>query len=484
MNHEEKELFLISLSQEIRSPLNGILGMTNELKKTNLNSRQLEIINNIQKASGNLLSISNSVMDLSKIETSETTIKNEDFNPYITLNEIKDSLKNQTTTNHTTLKISSEIQNNIFINLDKNKLIQIISHSLNYIIRNSYQKTVDIELNTTEKDISKFLEIKISNSNNFSPENKVDSTSNFNSINLEDNSYFNFLLPQKLTKLLRGAFNVKQNTNLEILIDIKIPYQESNNIQTQDKTQTANALKLNPNLKILIVEDNEMNIKILKNIFKRQNISCEIAINGKEALEKVKTLKRIDLILMDLQLPIMNGLEATKIIIKELTSPPPIIGLSVKTLKSEIKKCIDSGMSDYLTKPFKEEKLIELIHKHTQKSNIKKEKLFDISNLMKLSNNDMNFTKKMLTLFLKIIDDDREILELKSEFNLEEYNQFIHKLKASLHNLNATSISTLIDLYESDKIENEKDKQELRFQIKNKLIQLYGDIKSMLVLLY
>lgn len=484
MNQEEKELLLISISQEIRTPLNGIIGMTNELEKTNLNSKQLEILKTIQKASSNLLFISNSLIDLSKIETGETNIESEDFDPNIILNNIEESFLNQTKLNHVTLRTSSDIKSKLIINLDKNKLIQIIEHSLNNTIRNSYHKTVEVELKTNNSHNNRNLEINISNSKNYKDESLSKTDSN-NDNNFDYLSNFNFILPKKITKLLGGTFHIKQNNNLETTINIIIPYQESSNKKTQNNTEKATPLQLKPNLKILIVEDNEMNIEILTNIFKRHNIICEIAVNGKDALQKIKTSRKIDLVLMDLEIPIMNGIETTKTIIKELKeTSPPIIGLSVNTLKSEIKKCIEAGMSDYITKPFKEEKLIELIKKYTNSVKTKKEKLFDISNLMKLSNNDMVFTKKMLTLFLKIIDDDREILELKKDLNIKEYDQFLHKLKASLQNLNAISTFTLIELYESDRLENEKDKQELRLQIKNKLIQLYEDIKSMLVLIY
>jgi len=102
---------------------------------------------------------------------------------------------------------------------------------------------------------------------------------------------------------------------------------------------------------------------------------------------------------------------------------------------------------------------------------------------MKISNNDINFTKKMLTLFTKIIDDNKETIELKNEFNLKEYNQLIHKLKASLHNLNAHTTFNLIEQYETNNLKAEEE-EKLRYEIKDKLIQLSNDIKSMLVLLY
>lgn len=483
---EEKERFLTNMSHEIRTPLHGIIGMANELEKTNLNTKQEGIVKIINKASEHLLSVLNSILDLSKIEAGETSIEYENFIVHQTFLEIKEFFKKQATLNNVDFKIISNIDENLTINTDKSKIKQITINILNNAIRHSHNKSVSLTLNND--NITKEIQITIQDTGEGMSEEFLNrifikfSQENNQNKRTQNGTGLGLLISKELTELLGGKIIVKSKKNIGTTVIISIPYQSEQVTHKTPVEKTSN-ISIKPNLKILITEDNEMNIEVLKNIFNRHNITYEIATNGEEAITKIKTKPTFDIILMDVQMPIMDGIEATKIIKNELKIKTPIIGISANAFKSEIKKCIESGMVDYITKPFKESKLIELIQTYTSVTPVKKEKLFDIENLMKMSNNDINFTKKMLTLFTKMIDENKGTIELKNEFNPKEYNQLIHKLKASLHNLNAHTTFNLIEQYETNNLKAEEE-EKLRYEIKNKIIQLSNDIKSMLVLLY
>jgi len=206
-------------------------------------------------------------------------------------------------------------------------------------------------------------------------------------------------------------------------------------------------------VKVLLVEDDKINRLIVATILKRQNVNLTKANNGVEAIEILKN-KDFDLILMDIQMPIMNGIDATNIIRKELKIETPIIALTANSFTAEIDEVIQVGMNDYLTKPFEEQDLINIIEKHhriysniklrTIESTINKAEfkiLYDLKKLEKMSKGNINFIKKMCALFVKITPDHLKKMNSSYEQrNINDLKKLAHKMKPSVDYMGIESL--------------------------------------------
>jgi len=208
---------------------------------------------------------------------------------------------------------------------------------------------------------------------------------------------------------------------------------------------------------ILVTDDNIMNRLVASTVLSDYGASVIEATNGEEAL-LVLDNNKVDLILMDIQMPVMNGYEATKIIRKR-GNTIQIIALTANAIKGENKKCFEVGMNDYISKPFKEEEFLKVIAKSLNTDFIEKEKvllveddkkiidspLFDLSLLIEISRGDSSFIVKMITLFCEHTPEI--VREMKEAYNAKNFNKMgalAHKIKPSIDNLKINSIKKII----------------------------------------
>jgi CheY-like chemotaxis protein/HPt (histidine-containing phosphotransfer) domain-containing protein len=215
--------------------------------------------------------------------------------------------------------------------------------------------------------------------------------------------------------------------------------------------------------------------------------NCEVveAENGQEAITILKDTA-FDIILMDIQMPIMDGIEATIIIRNELKLSIPIIALTANAFKTEIEKCKSIGMNDHITKPFEENILLETISKYINKTastpqDIKLQLSYNLENLNSLSRGNEEFVKKMIQIFIKqtsdIIVDTEKAIE---ENNFEEVSRLIHKIKPSIDGMGIDSIKKEVrDLELYSKTSNDKEKINEMFSIiKTVLLKVVDEINS------
>jgi len=206
-------------------------------------------------------------------------------------------------------------------------------------------------------------------------------------------------------------------------------------------------------VKILLVEDDKINRLIVNNILKQQNVDLTKVKNGVEAVEILKK-ESFDLILMDIQMPNMNGIEATSIIRNELKNQVPIIALTANSFGDEIDEVLEVGMNDFLIKPFEEQDLINVIEKYYKMFSKKKDeslegtgenttfkKLYDLEKLEGMSKGNVDFLKKMCNLFVKITPDYlKKINSLYEERNISSLKKLAHKMKPSIDYMGIVSI--------------------------------------------
>jgi len=452
-----KEAFLTNMSHEIRTPLNGIIGMIRELKKTKTTTQQKEIISIANKASNHLLTIINNILDISKIESGEVKIDLTPFSIRNTINNVIEIVSNSAKEKNISieLKIDKQIKN-IHIG-DSSRLSQILLNIIGNAIKFSQNKP--LKINVTPYNTSNNNQLIGFTIEDFGVGMSQDFIKTiFTKFNQEDNhnnrkeqgTGLGLVITKELVELMHGKIEIFSKKNIGTKIEISIPFIISeNNLNIENKKEI---LKIDlKNTKILIAEDNDMNIEVLKSIFKPYKPVLTIVNNGQEAIDICKK-ETFDLILMDIQMPIIDGIEATKTLKEKIKIPTPILAVSANAFKNEIDKCYKAGMSNYIVKPYEEENLLQIIQEELNKS---KDKLYDLSKLIKMSKNDNDFISRMTSLFVKISKESIiNIVNALKEKDIITIKKEIHKLKPSFNNMS-------ISILENDmkKLENYTSKK-------------------------
>ena len=483
-----KEIFLANMSHEIRTPLNAIIGFLRELDKQELTEIQKKYISNSNIASKHLLAIINDILDISKIEAGEMSLENEDF-------IFEKSISNVTTVLLPMLEqkglgfkatISNEIEK--ILKGDTLRLQQILFNLIGNSIKftNKGRIAIDCEV-VTKNPFSQEIRISVADTGIGMESSFIDTI--FNKFSQEDlaitrkygGTGLGLTITKELVKLMNGRIEIESKKNEGTIIRLYINFQKGS-IQSIGNLNIENLSTRIDNISILLVEDNYLNRMIAQNTLQYYNCKVTEAENGKEALEILKN-EKFDIILMDVQMPQMGGIEATEIIRKELQLSTPIIAFTANAFKTEMDKCKKAGMNDYVTKPFDEDVFIETIAKHTlnkkslipnsvAKQTFSSQKLYNLASLNKLSRGNNEFVIKMINIFVEQTADTIEKSATAINLNnFVEASQLIHKIKPSIESLGITTLIKQITLLE--KLTKETSDKE-------QILALFNPIKDIL----
>lgn len=458
INSKLKEQFLANTSHEIRTPLNIMLGFANLLLKTNLDEKQTEYLNNIKNAGNNLLVIINDILDFSKIEANKLHIEeiNFDFTQFI-LSFIS---MMSVTASEKDIEIKYHIDKRIpqFLNGDPVRLNQILTNLVRNSIKFSNEKgyiKIDIDLlKETENKVTLYFQI-IDKGIGIAADQIDKVFTSFNQVSNETTRKFGgtglgLAITKKIIEMLNGKIGVFSEINKGSTFYFQLDFQKGQSIVNPEQNKPFSDITYVRNIKILLVEDNPANAILACDTIMQFNpsIHVDVAENGIVALERINN-SFYDCVIMDIQMPEMDGYEATRNIRNNLTSAMkdvPILGMSAHAMQSEKDKCLSLGMNDYITKPFDPNELIKkiyyLINKNitSEKTEIPIEdfnkryglKIVDLAILAKTYRNDTRKILKILLLYQK--DIPRQINELQQDLNNEIWQQakaMAHSLKTS-----------------------------------------------------
>ena len=500
-----KQDFLAKMSHEIRTPMNAILGMTNLLADTNLSDHQAAYSKTLTIASKNLLKLLDDILDFSRLESENYTLENIPINPVDILKKAYHSLKFNAREKN--LKLSFEIGEKVptFIMGDPLRLGQVTMNLVSNAIKFTPKGSIHMSCRLSAIVNKRYrLQFKVSDSGIGIKKEKQDQI--FKSFQQEDDSTtrefggsgLGLSIAKEIVELYGGKIWVESIKNKGSSFFFEIDFDVPKELKTPQihQQQEFNIQSLSQ-ANILLVEDNDINRFLAKTILEKYHACVGLAENGKIAVEKVKD-GSYDLILMDVQMPIMDGLTACSHIRNTLQSNIPIIALTANAIRGDSNKCFDVGMNDYITKPYEETDLINKIaalipnkvipkplktipqKALTDPSKLSTPKgLYDLSNLKIIANNSPNLLINLIQVFLK--ETPGHLEDLLRSFDTNDHvniGLMLHKIKSSIGVISIPDVMRQIKVLES-KIQDNFDSLKLRGQV----IKLIKKIELVLSLL-
>lgn len=369
--------FLANMSHEIRTPMNGVLGTLLMLEDTKLSDEQTDLIHTIRSCSDGLLVIINDILDLSKLEAGKLSLEKRPFNLKSCIDDcsyLLDSLASQKG-----LNLVTDIESGIPASYlgDAIRIRQVLLNlGSNAIKFTQYGKvTLSVTLDKKENDC---CYLRFSINDNGIGISKEDQSKLFKSFSQVDNSTsrkyggtgLGLVICQQLVGLMNGSIHVTSEVAKGSTFYFTLPLpsiessQQTAELGRHKKTTAfdANMAKRKP-LSILLVEDNTVNQVIAMNLFKKMGYLPDLAKNGLEAIKAVDN-KTYDVIFMDMQMPIMDGVEATeKLVEKWGVNKPRIIAMTANVLSQDKQRCFDAGMDDFVAKPIDVEQVVSALEK-------------------------------------------------------------------------------------------------------------------------
>ena len=371
-SNQMKSEFLANMSHEIRTPMNGVLGMVELLERTPLNEEQKDHLQTMKSSGEHLLTIINDILDISKIDAGKLELESMHFNLTRSITETIELMKGKAKEKNLELKFLSHIKpESLWIKSDQTRLKQILLNLLSNAIKftNKGSVTVTIENLDLEGDHLKVTLIVTDTGIGLSSDNIKNLFEKFTQADKSITRVYGgtglgLSITHSLVKMLNGEIKVesKEGEGTSFIIDFNFlkgdPHDEYESIIIH---QEEDGFASRYNLQILLVEDNLINQKFAIKALEKLGYDPDIASNGKEAVEKVKA-SNYDLIFMDLQMPIMDGITATKEITKlKLKQSPTIVAMTANAFKDDKDKSLEAGMSAFLTKPVSIKKIKDTI---------------------------------------------------------------------------------------------------------------------------
>jgi PAS domain S-box-containing protein len=378
--NKAKSLFLANMSHEIRTPINGIIGTVQLLQLTKLNKEQERYATILKESTESLLIIINDILDISKIESNAIKLNINPFNLKETIRKIHDQLL--MTGNAKGLEISLYIDPTINFHLagDEYRLMQVLNNLISNAVKFTDKGQVSFRiLPVFSKNNIERIEFQIRDSGIGIEDNFKDRIfNNFSQGDLSSNKKYmgsglGLAIAKRIAGLMDGdiRFDSKVGEGSIFIFTCEFTILDDNHevinnvdIAAADNMNTLSNVSEEEKI-ILVVEDNIMNQEIVQNVIKRKGYRCLVAYNGKEALDMLRKYQ-VDLILMDIQMPELNGFDTTKIIRKEFQKDKylPIIAVTAYAMIEDEEKCKEAGMDNYISKPFELEALYRMIESY------------------------------------------------------------------------------------------------------------------------
>jgi PAS domain S-box-containing protein len=446
-----KENFISIMSHEIRTPINAVVGITNLLLRETARPEQNELLRGLKVSSENLLKIVNNILDLSKIEAGKLILENLDFCVKDVVQSVKETYVYNAAEKNISINIYIEPNVPLFVKGDSLRLQQILMNLISNAVKFTEEGKVDIRVKSLDTNANKtHLIFSISDTGMGIPQESLSAI--FESFTQADpgiskkygGTGLGLTIAKKLIELQKGSITVKSKLNhgSEFIFDLEF---EKSNVTSRIPEKETGKIRFD-GIKVLIVEDQVMNKMIMVRLLENANMAIKVAANGREAICFMEN-EEFDLILMDLQMPEIDGYQASLHIRNKLKNKKiPIIALTAFADSDIEDKIKAAGINDYVTKPFDPSFLLKKIEDNLGLNNkanyipeqksatvMEPTKIIDLTYLQEASGNNKNFLKEMIGIFLTQTPDLIASLHKTSKAeDWVEFRKIMHKLKPTI----------------------------------------------------
>ena len=356
-----QEQFLANMSHEIRTPMNGVKGMTDLLRETNLSEKQAEITGLIKRSIDNLMIIINDILDFSKIQAGMLRIEKIDFNVKEVVNNATYLFAHRLKAKGLELQVSFNPDiPNILIG-DPHRLNQVLTNLVGNAVKFTDRGEIEVKVDVHERSADKIVLLfsvtdtgigiaatELENIFDTFSQGGSDTSRRFGGTGL------GLSICKQLVNLQEGEIEVRSTVGhgSQFFFHLPFSYSSKESISNVPGPSAGAYSQLLAGKHFLVAEDNEINRVLIDHVLSKAGGSVTLANNGAEAVNFLHQDKEFDLIIMDLQMPEMDGFAATRYIRNNLNMQTPIIAMTATAMKDEQFQCLDSGMNEYMTKPF------------------------------------------------------------------------------------------------------------------------------------
>jgi PAS domain S-box-containing protein len=438
-----KDLFLANISHEIRTPINGILGMTNLLSPEVSPQEQHTYLAAIRTAAGNLKVIINDILDLAAIESGKVQLERIEFELRHLLQTLLDTFQSAAMEKRIglQLEVASDIPSH-FLG-DPVRLNQVLTNLVSNAVKFTHQGHVAVRCRVDQKDGTTYrLRFEVNDTGIGIPPDKLNSI--FESFTQADASItrryggtgLGLTIARQLITLLEGSISVQSQVDKGSTFTITVPLTniKPGTAKSTGENQLRDVLAFEP-LTVLLVEDNEINRLYAESLLRKWNCRVEVAENGKIAVEKIGR-GVFDLVLMDVQMPVMDGFEATLAIRKgpEPSRSVPILALTANASLKYADRCLEAGMNECISKPFTPDQLFRKLQKYKpRKIAMSGGSGVNLTYLHAASPQDAEFVKTMVQAIMSNLPDN--INDIQQHIDQQDWTKLaesVHRVKSSL----------------------------------------------------
>lgn len=427
--------FIAKMSHEMRTPLNGIIGMAKLMSKSVMEEKQRNYLDIISDQSQVLLNLINDILDISKIQTEDFNIVDFPFNLEDTINTVLKSQKFQADQKGIRLKYLKDSEVVSFVSGDALRFAQILSNLISNSIKFTSNGEVRLSLSLVNRDKDQqLLSFSVKDSGIGIEESKLNAI--FEKFTQADDSIsrthggsgLGLYIVKELINKMGGTISVQSTPGVGSEFTFEIPFRINEEINKEEGVETT---VIFDNSRLLVVEDNPVNLLYLETILSDFGFKIDKAIDGLEAVQKCRE-NSYDLILMDVQMPKLDGISASKIIRNELKIDTPILAQSANTVQKDIDACYLAGMNAYIAKPFTIEQLIDKLSLFLRHSNASNQKTMSLQKLAMKYAHKKEDADKLYKLFIHTTSQDLQSMRnMIAHESWTDLKNLAHKLKSS-----------------------------------------------------
>jgi PAS domain S-box-containing protein len=474
-----KEEFLSMVSHELRTPLNAVIGMSHVLLQENPREDQLQNITTLKFSAEYLLSLINDILDFSKIEAGKIAIEKTNFNLYNLVESVRQTFLYQAKEKNIEFLLHMDPDVSEYVIGDPVRINQVITNLISNAIKFTDQGQVELSIVSLYRNEQKVnLEIKVEDSGIGIPHQKLNSIfdrfeqASDSTTRKRGGTGLGLAITKSLVEIMNGQIKVYSESGRGSVFKVLLPLEAGRAEDVLEKQPNSGDLENFRGYSLLLAEDNKINQMVAIKFLKLWEINFEVAENGAEAVELARK-NNYDLILMDLQMPELDGFEATKIIrgfeekrFQEL----PIIALTAASLEIR-EKVYNAGMNDFLIKPFNPAELHAKLKKFLLSNNWHKVMMtqssdhkgiqndeLNLDEMKRISSGDHEFLLELLSLSISQLRNlPVKIISVMEKEDHKELFSILHKIKPSIKMINYTSLEQKMDDFTRSVYEGQPD---------------------------